>query len=84
MKALEAKYTRDQAAWLQETGIQVGDMVKVIAAADDSCGWKASWVSGMYVGAIGVVSEIYKNAYGIRVNHDGTYYSYPFYVLVKI
>lgn len=88
----QEEYVANQKAWLKATGLQVGDMVKVIVKPElDSnfcCGgWTAGWSKDMYVGAIGIVTAVDNVHYpyaGIQIKHDGAHWWYPFYVLVKI
>lgn len=89
-------YEQDQARWLEETGVKVGDRVRVIIqltpGEDEVSGWGFGWTNDMKVGDVGRVLAIHPTK-GIRLPHkegwrDQSYptkgFFYPFFVLIKI
>lgn len=74
-------YKKDQKAWLKQTGLKVGDKVRVIAKAESQqCGWNNSWEDEMdsYVGSVQEIKSIYSD---IGIHLGG--WRFPFFVLAK-
>jgi len=87
-------YLEQQKKWVEEVGLKIGDKVLIVGTAtDEQGGWDNSWANDMdeMVGLVGTVGDAekesggkYKPEWGILVNTDGTYWYYPFFVLVKV
>ncbi len=90
-KIQEAKkklFTVDRAVYVQaqkESGLQVGDYVKVVEKANGrEFGWANSWEDAM-TDNIGKTAEIQRiSDSGIQLRIGSTDFGYPFWVLEKI
>jgi hypothetical protein len=68
----------------KESGIKVGDAVKVLRACEShEMGWQNVWVEEMdkYVGQCGVVDDVYLNGISIDFNDHSYVCDFPFFVL---
>jgi hypothetical protein len=78
----EKSYEERQRAWLEETGLKVGDTVKVVRTAEDGeNGWGNDWVPEMnkYVGKEYTLNRI-KGSSGLYVGN----WDFPYFVLEKV
>lgn len=86
----ELSYTERQAKWIANTGIKVGDKVRVTRKADSlEDGWQTRWNPDMdeAVGKIGTVSYVFANLvdFGIQVDvPDVGEFLYPYFILEKV
>ena len=78
-------YEKLQKVWLEETGVKVGDKVKVLREFEDyevktSINWNPKMSK-----TIGEIGEVFRiTSYSIRVNFSGEHWLYPFTVLEKV
>lgn len=78
------KYIREQTRWLKQTGLKIGDRVKIIGkAASYQSGWPTVWTDQMSEKTGGSVRYITSAgiAFTCDDGEDSAYY--PFFVLVK-
>lgn len=75
-------YKELEKAWVEETGAEVGDMVRICSKAKEgNAGWKAIWQSDMdsWVGTEGVIRNF--NDHGISIVKGRNSWTFPFFVL---
>ena len=78
-------YEKLQKVWVEETGLKIGDKVKVLRKFEDyEFGSSPYWKSEMYqtIGEIGEVIEI--NTDSIKVNFGDDRWLFPFRALEKV
>ena len=78
-------YEKLQKLWVEETGLKIGDKVKVLRKFENhELGLLIPWNPEMSatIGEVGKVNYIYANCIGVNVGED--YWSYPFMVLEKV
>jgi hypothetical protein len=78
----EKSYEERQRAWLEETGLKVGDTVRVVRTAEDGeDGWNNDWVPEMnkYVGNEYTLNRIKGNS-GLYIGA----WDFPYFVLEKV
>ena len=78
-------YDKLQKVWVEETGLKVGDKVKVLRRFEDcELGSIPNWDPQMPV-TIGEVGEVFGiNTDSIRVKFSSNHWVYPFTVLEKV
>lgn len=75
-------YDQNQAQWIADQGVKVGDCVKVLRrAGEDEENWGDAWIPDMdnYIGNVCTITEICPD--GIELGSD---YIFPYFVLEKI
>lgn len=84
--APEPTYKERQTEWLKETGLKVGDKVKIVRKANDhENGWGTVWATLMnkYVGKTGVIDDVDFEC-GIHVIVTSLGWWYPYFVLEPV
>lgn len=75
-------YEQRQAAWVKETGVKVGDTVRIMREFEDHEAPGMGWISSMakQIGKTGKVTGVYPRAIRVGMS-DGQHYYWPYFCL---
>jgi len=80
------KYKAMQGAMVEAMDLKVGDTVKVLRKANDNeLGWRCSWNDSAMDRTVGSNYKVDTiSEWGVRMDIDGEYYTFPIQVLTKV